>query len=343
MQKVIYGIGATLLLLIVVGFALPRTHTVEVSVEIDAHAATVFALTNDFQRFSLWSPWTTTDPDARIVYSGAARGVGASMAWDGTIIGSGTQTITASRSYEEIQIRMNPGEPGEASAWFRFAPGIGTTIATWGFETDHGMNIVGRYFASMLGGVVARDYNEGLAALKELAESMPRADFGDLDVEHVSVDAINIAYLPVTSKPGPDAVAEALGEAYFKILTFIDDNSLADGGAPLSIIRDFNGANIAYDAAIPIDAVAQDLPDVNTGVRMGKTYAGSVVRVQHLGSYQGLRATHRKISAYLAALGLARNGAAWESYVSDPGKVAERDLLTVIYYPVTKDKTSQSD
>ena len=51
------------------------------------------------------------------------------------------------------------------------------------------MNIVGRYFASMLGGVVARDYNDGLAELKELAESLPGADFSDIEIEHIVVEA----------------------------------------------------------------------------------------------------------------------------------------------------------
>ena len=41
-----------------------------------------------------------------------------------------------------------------------------------------------------------------------------------------------------------------------------------------------------------------------------------------------------KIAAYLAALGIKRNGDAWESYVSDPTKVAEADLLTYVYYPI---------
>ena len=90
MQKLIYGIGAFLALLIIIGFALPRTHQVEVTTEIDAHPATVFALVNDFRRFSLWSPWAHTDPNARFLYSGPNRGEGAIMTWDGAIIGSGT-------------------------------------------------------------------------------------------------------------------------------------------------------------------------------------------------------------------------------------------------------------
>jgi effector-binding domain-containing protein len=53
-----------------------------------------------------------------------------------------------------------------------------------------------------------------------------------------------------------------------------------------------------------------------------------------VGPYRDLATTHRKIAAYLAATGIERAGAAWESYVSDPTRVAESDLLTYIYYPI---------
>ena len=337
MQKLIYGIGAFLALLIIIGFALPRTHQIEVNTEIDAHPATVFALVNDFRRFSLWAPWANTDPNARFLYSGANRGEGAIVTWDGAIIGSGNQIITESRRYEYVGIAINQGESGEARSWFRLTPGLGTTIIIWGFEADYGTNIVGRYFASMLGGVVARDYRDGLAALKELAESLPSTDFSDVEIEHVVVEAIDIALLSTTSRPEPAAISEALGRAYFQILTFIDDNDLSDAGAPLSITRSFSGSELSFDAAIPVRGLTNDTPRDGTGVTVGQTYAGPVIRVRHMGSYKRLTTTHRKISAYLAALGIERNGAAWESYVSDPGKVAEVDLLTYVYYPIKVD------
>ena len=69
MQKLIYGIGVFLTLLIIIGFILPQTHRVEVTTEIDAHPATVFALVNDFRRVSLWSPSAHTDPNARFHWS----------------------------------------------------------------------------------------------------------------------------------------------------------------------------------------------------------------------------------------------------------------------------------
>jgi len=333
-QKLIYGIGAFLALLIIIGFVLPRTHQIEVSTEIDARPATVFALVNDFRRFSLWSPWSDTDPNARFLYSGANRGEGAIVSWDGAIIGSGNQIITESRPYEYVGVGINRDESGEARSWFRLTPGVGTTIITWGFEADYGINIVGRYFAPMLGGVVARDYQDGLAALKDLAESLPAADFSDIEIEHIVVEASDIALLSTTSRPEPAAISEALGKAYFRILTFIDDNGLFDAGAPLSIARDFSGSELSFDAAIPVRGLTDDTPREGAGVSVGQTYAGPVIRVRHIGSYKLLTTTHRKISAYLAALGIERNGAAWESYVSDPGKVPEEDLLTYVYYPI---------
>ena len=336
MQKVLYGILAALLAVALIGFAMPRTHTIEVSTEIDAHQATVFALVNDFRRFTLWAPWSDTDPNARFIYSGNIRGAGATVTWDGAVLGSGTQTITESRPFEYVGIAMSPGEPGESRSWFRLEPGTGTTIIHWGFEADYGMNIVGRYFASMLGSVVAREYEAGLAGLKELAESLPAGDFSDIEIEHLIVEPAEIAYLPTHSRPEPAATADALGKAYFEILSFIDENDLQDAGAPLSITQTFVGSELLFDAAIPVRGVTDETPRTGAGVKIGSTYGGAVIRVRHVGPYRNLTSTHRKITAYLAALGIERNGSAWESYVSDPAKVEEKDLLTYVYYPVSE-------
>ncbi len=336
-QKLIYGVAAVIVLLIVIGFALPRTHSIEVTQEIDAHPATVFALLNDFRRFTLWAPLAEVDPNVRILYSGNSRGAGSTMTWDGAIAGSGKQTIVESRPHEHVMMVLSPGEPGEAKSWFDLAPGTGTTIVSWGFEADYGMNIVGRYFAAMLGSIVARDYQNGLLNLKELAESLPAADFSDIEIEHIVVEAMEIAYLPTSSMPEPSAISEAMGRAYFEILNFIDRHELRDAGAPLSIARTFSGPRLLFDAAIPVKGVSAATPRDGASVKLGFTYGGPVIRVRHVGPYRLLATTHRKISAYLAAHGIERNGDAWESYVGDPGDVPEEELLTFVYYPVRLD------
>ena len=171
MQKFLYVIGAFVAILIVIGLLLPRHTRVEVSALVDAPPATVFALVNDFRRVDLWSPKTASDPNARVIFSGPPRGIGATVTWDGVIVGSGTQAIVESRPYEHIATMINPGEAGEARTWFDFAREDGKTRVTWGFAHDHGLNLVGRYFALLLSGVVKREFENGIAALQELAAS----------------------------------------------------------------------------------------------------------------------------------------------------------------------------
>ena len=102
----------------------------------------------------------------------------------------------------------------------------------------------------------------------------------------------------------------------------------------MSVMRTYRGSSLLFDAAIPVRGVNESTPRDAAGVKLGSTYAGPVVRVRHVGPYRTLGATHRKISAYLAAYGIERNGAAWESFVSDPGDVPEDDLVTFVYYPI---------
>ena len=334
MQKVVYGTGAAFVLLIIVGLALPRHTQITVEAHINAHPATVFALVNDFHRQVLWSPWIDMDPNVRIIYSGPDRGVGATMTWDGAIIGSGTQTITESRPFEHVASAINSAEASETRTWFDLEDADGTTLITWGFENDHGYNLVGRYFSSMLGSIVRRDYEKGFVSLKALAESLPAADFSDIEIEHIVVEAGEIAYLTTSATPDPLAISEALGNAYFEILNFMDEHHLQLAGAPTSITRSFVGAELQFDAAIPVRDVLDSTPADGAGVKIGLSYAGQVIRVKHVGSYRSLGRTHQKIAAYLAVLNIERNGNAWESYVSDPTKVAEADLLTYVYYPI---------
>ncbi len=336
MQKLLIATGALLALLIIIGLSLPRYSRVEVTTTIDANPATIFALANDLERANEWSSTVASDPNARVVFSGPRRGVGATMTWDGAIAGSGTQMITESRPFEHVAMVVNPGEDSESRMWIDIRRGAGGSDVSWSFEADFGYNIVGRYLALMIKGIFEREFDTALADLKTMAEGLPRADFSDLDIEHLVVEATTIAYLSSSSAPEPAAISEAMGDAYFEILGFIDEHGLAEAGAPLSITRSFSGSSLQFDAAIPVRGVTDETPKDSRLVKIGETYSGPVIRVRHIGSYRTLATTHLKITSYLAAAGIERNGAAWESYVSDPTKVAEDQLLTYLFYPVIR-------
>ena len=337
MQKVFYGIGGLLALFLVIGLALPRHSSFVVTRDIDAPAATIFAQLDDLRRTKLWSRAAEIDPNAEFRFTGPARGAGATASWDGPIAGSGTQTIVESRPYSELATLINAGEPGEARTWFELDPTDDGTRVAWRFELDYGWNLVGRYLGLVTNRIIRGEYEQSLASLAELAESLPDADFGELRIERVRVEPQEVAFRSMRAAPDAASMSAALGEAYTDILAYMDTHGLRSAGPPLSIAREFSGARLNFDAGIPVVGITDDTPRQAGGVRLGRTAGGPALRAMHRGAYRNLAATHRMMSAYLAALGIERNGDAWESYVSDPTEVPEAELLTYVYYPVRDD------
>lgn len=336
MKKILAASAGFVLLLIVIGMFLPSRLQVERDILIDTHAATIFALLNDFRQVSKWSPVLESDPNAQIDISGPPRGVDASIYWNGHIIGRGRKTIIESVPYEKITTQFELGDQAPATATYTLSSEEEMTRVVWLHESDYGFNLVGRYFGMVQNPVIGREQEEGLRRLKELAENLPRADFSDIEIEQIVVEGSDIAYLRTTSIPEATAISAAMGDAYFNILSFIDDHGLDDAGAPLSITRTFSGSELVFDAAIPVRGLSSATPRTGEAVKIGRTYAGPVIRVKHTGSYRTLGRTHDKIAAYLAALGIERNGDAWESYISDPTRTDEADLLTYVYYPIRR-------
>ncbi|MGH7129388.1 MAG: GyrI-like domain-containing protein, partial [Planctomycetaceae bacterium] len=266
-------------------------------------------------------------------HSGPEMGLNAIMRWERPAAGQGSIRIVDSVPYERVSANLVlDGEAAETQ--FTLGPSAGGTRVLWEFDLDYGNDLIARYSGLFLDREIGRTYEQGLANLATMAESLPRADFSDAEIERLVVDPIDIAMLTTTSLPDAAAVSQAMGDAFFAILQFIDRYGLQEAGPPLSISRSFSGAELLFDAAIPVRGITADTPRSEDGVRLGTTQGGAVIRAAHRGSYRFLGRTHEKIAAYLAAHRIERNGDAWESYVSDPTRVAEPELVTYVYYPV---------
>jgi len=304
------------LLLASLGIALPPRTVVERSILIDAYPATVFALLNDFKQVVQWLPMLDADANAQIDISGPPRGVGARISWNGRIIGQGQQTIVECVPYEKIATQLNPGTRNPATNVFSLAQENGMTRLSWRHEREFGWYLAGRYFGLMLERIIGPEQEQGLVELGKLAENLPRANFGAIEIEQLVVLPLDIAYLQTTSIPEATAISAAMRDAYYRVT------------------RTFAGSELVFDAAIPVRGSAANVPHSGGIVRTGRTYGGPVIRVRHIGAYRNLGATHEKIVAYIAALGVTRNGDAWESYVSDPTRTDEAELVTYVYYPI---------
>lgn len=329
------GLVSLVVLLFVIGLFLPDDTHVERSVKIDAPPATVFALVNDLEQFNRWSPWAERDPDMSYEISDPAAGVGASMSWAGDpeTVGSGRMEIIGSEPYQRVETALDFGEQGGAVAFFELEPVEDGTEVTWGFDTSADGNVIGRYMGLMMDKWVGADYQEGLQNLKRLAESLPDVDFSALEIERREVEPVRIVYVSGESDTAPEAIGEALGEAYFKLSQFIENSALEHAGQPLAITRSW-GERYEFDAGIPVEGEPAEGAELPEGVSLGETYAGEVIVARHVGPYENLAAAYEGIDAYLSLHGLEPNGNSWEEYVSDPGDTPEEELVTLVYYPV---------
>jgi hypothetical protein len=132
LKRVLAGIVAVVILLLVVGYVLPRQAHVERSIVINAPQAKVFDTLNGFKRFNEFSPWAVLDPNTQYRYEGPETGIGAKMSWVSTDskVGSGTNEIVESTPPEFIRTRLDfGGQLAEAS--FKFEPADGGTRVTW--------------------------------------------------------------------------------------------------------------------------------------------------------------------------------------------------------------------
>jgi effector-binding domain-containing protein len=316
-----------------IAFTLPRSVHVERSILIDAPRSVVYALADGMPRFNEWSPWRTMEPGAKWTLEGPAHGVGSKQRWEGKKLGTGTQEIVEVKRNESVRSSLDFGGHGTAVALMTLMPEGSGTKVVWGFDSDSGNNPIGRYMGLMMDRMLGPTFDQGLTALKGIAEKLPKIDFATLEPATVDVQAVPIAFVATTSPKDPGATAMAIGGSYMQIGKFMKQNGLKQAGAVVTVDTRWDEV-YGFDAAVPIDQQPASPPGAASPVQVRKSYGGRALKVVHKGSYAGLASTREQIQAYAAANAIETAGPMWDEYVSDPGTTPEAELITNIYQPI---------
>jgi effector-binding domain-containing protein len=336
LKKIGLVAGLLVVLLLVGAYLLPREVRVEREARIDAPVSTVFALVDGFGRFNDWSPWAARDPEARYTYEGPRRDVGERMSWEGDpdTVGSGSQTLVERVPWEKIGTELDFGPEGKATATLSLSPDQGATRVRWSFETDLGMNPVGRWMSLFMDRWIGSDYEQGLANLKRLAEGLPKTDFRGLEWSEVQVQARPVAYVEASCGKDEREIAATMASAYARVSSFLNRNGLDQAGPPLTINHEWGDAGYRFDAALPLTRVPDVRVPVDSPVRVKSTYAGRALRAVHRGSYTTMAATYEQLFSCAAAYGYERAGSPWDEFVTDPTDVPAAEPVTNVYLPV---------
>jgi Polyketide cyclase / dehydrase and lipid transport len=149
------------------------TFEISRSATVQAPAADVHALLNDFREWTKWSPWEDVDPDLHRTYSGPESGVGAKYAWSGNRkAGQGSMEITSSTP-EQVGITLSFLKPWKATndVVFKLLPTGSGTEVVWSMSGEQkGMAALFGKIVSM-DKLVGKDFEKGLARLKANAET----------------------------------------------------------------------------------------------------------------------------------------------------------------------------
>lgn len=159
----------------VLGFALtkPDTFSVQRSASIKAPPEKIFAIVNDFKRWTEWSPWEKLDPAMKRTLSGAASGKGAAYAWQGNSqAGEGRMEILESVPPTKVLIQLDFIKPfeGHNITEFTMTPQGDTTTVNWTMTGPTPfISKLMQVFVNM-DTMIGKDFEAGLANLKALAE-----------------------------------------------------------------------------------------------------------------------------------------------------------------------------
>lgn len=174
LRNLFIAVAVVAVILVAVGFFLPKSVHMERSTTINAPIDEVFQQVNTFKNYNSWSPFFERDPDAQYQFSGPESGVGAKMAWesDKPKVGTGSQEIIESDYPVLVKSKLLFGEATEPSftAFKLEELSSEETKVTWSFAADFGNNIVGRYFGLFMDDMLGPDYEKGLASLKNQIE-----------------------------------------------------------------------------------------------------------------------------------------------------------------------------
>ena len=174
LRKLLIGLAALIVVLVVLVLARASTFRVERATRIAAPPDVVFALVNDFHAWDRWSPWAHLDPSMKVTHGGPSSGTGATYHWTGNDkVGEGDMRITESRAPQTVSIRLEFIKPFASvnRTDFTFKPDASGTQVDW--VTTGPLDFMGKGMDLFVGmdRMMGPDFEKGLAAMRREAEA----------------------------------------------------------------------------------------------------------------------------------------------------------------------------
>ncbi|HYG17144.1 MAG TPA: hypothetical protein VEC12_15410, partial [Bacteroidia bacterium] len=258
-------------------------------------------------------------------------------------VGKGMQTITVSKPNEAVVTELKMEGMGTSTAGFKLEKVGDSTKITWYLDKNVKNSaflarIPGRYFNLMMDGMIGKDFDSGLQAIKTEAEtleaSVPAAPKLSEEAAKYTVEEVAVAEMIVLVAPSKKMMETEVGPylgTHFPALYAEAGKNGLKPGMPAALYLTWDGTGTTVEPILQVDKQPS-----KTGKFATRTLSATkALKVDYYGAYEKVGPAHEAINAHAAINGKTIAGAPWEVYVTDPEK--EKDTAkwhTQVYYPI---------
>ena len=330
-RKIFISLILVLVVASVASFFLPSELYISRSVHIRASKADVFHVLHNLRRFNEWSPWYKQDPEAAYVFAGPEEGPGSEINWDGEITKQGkmiiTRTVPSDSVFIEIYFGKDASSSGEASFYLSEA-GRDSTLVSWIFTLNMGMNPLARYMGLAMEGTIATQYEHGLQDLKTLLEH--QSAVADIKVELLEIEEQRLIGLRGRFD-NRQAAGPSMENAFAALMNRLEEPSDDLNYATMYIGTPDSVGGINYLVGYLSNASDPAAQDLTTEIIAAGTYLSTM----HVGPYSQLSQAHAALTQELKSGRYTLIGNPWEQYLIHPKMAPDStQLRTQIFYPV---------
>jgi effector-binding domain-containing protein len=328
-RRILLIILCIALVVISIGFILPRKIHVERSLLLNASQKTVFNQVNILKNWVKWSPWLQMDTNLRLIYTGPESGVGAKVKWMSSdkSVGSGNVSIVSSVLPDSVEVVFDFAEKGKSTGKYLFRKENNGTNVTSSLESDLGLNPMSRWIGLFSDHLIGPDIEQGLFNLNNLVQDT-KTLYGYEIMDYLVPSGIVISARDTAS---PETVATKLAMMYKKISLFLKSKGLSPIGNPLAVFHYYSSRGFDIEAGLPIPSIVI----VPEGLICSEKAAQRTVKIKYFGSYEMISSAYVALQTYIDNNDLQKSGPGWEEYITNPTIEADSDKRqTNIYYPI---------
>jgi Transcriptional regulator, effector-binding domain/component len=318
--------------LVAIGLLGSKNFHIERSIVINASPSAIYPHMANFSKRSAWSPWEKKDPNIKKSMDGSDGQIGTTSKWDSDHpeVGSGQETFTAMKVNERVDSHLEFFKPfeSEADAFVFMDEAEKGTKVTWGFKGDVGFVERIVFFFNPLDAAMQKEFDSGLASLKEIVESSP-ALTTQFEIQEIDYPAQHFVVTRETVKI--ENIQKFYQENLPKLFQTCMSKKLEMDGQPCGIFFTYDEEKNESDmaAAVPVKK-AMDLGENMKAFTQGN---GKALLIDYYGDYEGSVHAHNAMMAYIEGKNYKIGPSVIEQYITDPTTEADPNKwLTKIYY-----------